>query len=243
MAYDEDDRVEDEDNREEKFLKYNKDNIMMNLFQIEQHLRDINREDVEGNQHQCIKKHSLMAQGELDEAISHSAAASPRDVDFYKTIKENMIEFRRDLDERTPEENLLMIREIRKAMETTDPDEYDTSQCKACGPAEYFTKSSETMKPRSLSEASDRNPFMKSADEFLARLETEREKTRTQTQDLKDDIADRAEDLEKRSKLPPPFFPLPPPLELPLRNGSSIIWDPAHLNDDYPDDDPEEEEE
>lgn len=128
-----DQEFESMDNREEKFLEYNKDNIMMNLQQIEQHLRDIDREDL-GDHSQCITKHSLMVQGELDEAISHASAASPRDVEYYKILKENVIDLRENLGNRTVEENLRLVREIRKGMETTDPEKYDTSQCKACGP-------------------------------------------------------------------------------------------------------------
>lgn len=210
------------DNREEKFLKYNYDNIMINLHQIEQHIRDINREDVEGNQFQCVKKHSMMVQGELDEAISHAIVSSPRDVEHLKTLKENIILFRRELNDHTPEENIVYIREIRKGMETTDPEEYDTSDCKACGPAEYMDDNGVIRQKKDRKDVSNR------VDSIIEKIDNDKEHIIEESEAIKEEIYEELDDMTEEAHHIP-FLPLdPPPIQVD-RSVMKKILDPLDI--------------
>ena len=123
--------------REKEFLEYNKLNILANLIEIEDHLRNLPKyyNPNEGDA-SCIIKHSAMIYGELGEAISHSAIVSPNEVEYYKKLRNEIVDFIKMVERREDPIILLKrIREIRSAFSKiySQSNEYS---CKACNYSE-----------------------------------------------------------------------------------------------------------
>lgn len=121
------------DNREAGFLDYNEKNIFKNMLQIEEHLHNLSESDNKLGHAQCINKHSFFVEAELEEAISHATVSSPDKLDTIKLVRKQIIEFRETLSKHSVEENIIIIRNIRKEVEKLNPKLFDTKQCKACG--------------------------------------------------------------------------------------------------------------
>jgi len=123
--------------REKEFLEYNKLNILANLIEIEDHLRNLPKyyNPNEGDA-SCIIKHSAMIYGELGEAISHSAIVSPNEVEYYKKLRNEIVDFIKRVERREdPTALLRKIREIRSVFSKVylPSNEYN---CKACSYSE-----------------------------------------------------------------------------------------------------------
>jgi len=101
--------------KEREFLEYNKLNILANLIEIEDHLRNLTKHynPNEGDA-SCIIKHSAMVYGELGEAISHSTIVNPNEVEYYKKLRNEIVDFIKSVEKREdPNVLLKRIREIR----------------------------------------------------------------------------------------------------------------------------------
>lgn len=119
------------DDREERFLDYNNDNIFMNLLQLETHLRNLDDLQTDESQVSCLAKHLAEAEGEASEAISHSATIAPKNTATYRKIKEKLFELRKNLPSYSPNGAILKVREIRKIVEKVVP-AFNTENCTAC---------------------------------------------------------------------------------------------------------------
>ena len=119
------------DNREERFLDYNNDNIFINLLQLETHLRNLDNLQTDESQVSCLTKHLAEAEGEALEAISHSATIKPEITASYREIRKKLFELRRDLSSYTPNKAILKTRGIRKDVEKVVP-AFNTENCIAC---------------------------------------------------------------------------------------------------------------
>jgi len=119
------------DNREERFLEYNNDNIFINLLQLETHLRNLDNLETDESQVSCLTKHLAEAEGETMEAISHSATIAADKTPFYRKIRKKLNELRKNLPSYSPDKAILKIREIRKTVEKIVP-RFDTENCVAC---------------------------------------------------------------------------------------------------------------
>ncbi len=119
------------DNREERFLDYNNDNIFINLLQLETHLRNLDDLETDGGQVSCLTKHLAEAEGEASEAISHSATISPDKTSIYRKTKTKLYELRKNLPSYSPNKAILKVREIRKEIEKVVP-AFNTENCIAC---------------------------------------------------------------------------------------------------------------
>jgi hypothetical protein len=123
--------------KEKEFLEYNKLNILANLIEIEDHLRNLPRyyNPFEGDA-SCIIKHSAMIYGELGEAISHSTIVNQKEVEYYKKLRNEIVDFIKRV-ERREDPNVLLrrIREIRSEFSKVylPSNEY---RCKACNYSE-----------------------------------------------------------------------------------------------------------
>jgi len=123
--------------KEKEFLEYNKLNILANLIEIEDHLRNLQKyyNPSEGDA-SCIIKHGAMIYGELGEAISHSTIVNPKEVDIYKKLRNEIVDFIKKV-ERREDPNVLLkrIREIRSEFSKVylPSNEYN---CKACNYSE-----------------------------------------------------------------------------------------------------------
>ncbi len=119
------------DNREERFLDYNNDNIFINLLQLETHLRNLDDLQTDESQVSCLAKHLAEAEGEASEAISHSATVKPEKTSLYRKVKEKLYELRKNLPSYSPDGAILKVREIRKIIEKAVP-AFNTENCIAC---------------------------------------------------------------------------------------------------------------
>lgn len=119
------------DNREERFLDYNNNNIFINLLQLETHLRNLDDLQTDESQVSCLAKHLAEAEGEASEAISHSAVTEPEKTPSYREIKEKLFELRKNLPSYSPDGAILRVREIRKVVEKVVP-AFNTENCTAC---------------------------------------------------------------------------------------------------------------
>ena len=119
--------------REEYFLNYNEDNIMSNLLQAEDHLRNIEG-GAPAEHGSCIMKHLLLVKGEADEGISHSSVAMPEKTQIFKIVKASTENLKNKIetDGFSPQEDMVKIRDIRKVAEGLRSS-FNLSECKACG--------------------------------------------------------------------------------------------------------------
>ncbi len=117
------------DNREVGFWEFNKDNIFTNILQVEDHFRRIEDDDLEHSQ--CITKHLYFIRGELEEGISHATVVEPDKVYLLKEIYHDIQDLLQNMKNRSVNENLVNVREIRKKIELLD-DRFNTAYCKAC---------------------------------------------------------------------------------------------------------------
>lgn len=126
---------------ESKFLDYNRDNIFISLVQAEGHFRNLESGAAgRGEFMSCISKHLAYAEGEAEEAVSHSliVEGSERSRD-YATIREEARTLRKRIQGGgvTAEEGIREIRRIRSLFERVNP-HFDTGKCRSCGNAEGF---------------------------------------------------------------------------------------------------------
>ena len=112
--------------REEYFLKYNHDNIFVNLLQAEDHLRNLSETDNSDGHNACIVKHLMITEVESNEAYSH--AENP---DIYYKIRSGCNELRSKLSSIKVHEAIQEVRTIRKTAEHLDPS-YNIEDCRAC---------------------------------------------------------------------------------------------------------------
>jgi len=136
--------------KEAYYLEYNKDNIAKNLIQAEVHFRNIdpNVEPEVGFQN-CILKHLLDAEGEAEEAISHSLVVEGEEsAKKFTELRDKIRRLRKRMQKAwvPPEEGIKKIRELRRFFESFNP-EYDISKCRSCGP--IIEKGSQLLKPKS----------------------------------------------------------------------------------------------
>ena len=120
------------DNREERFLDYNNDNVFINLLQLETHLRNLDDLQTDESQVSCLTKHLAEAEGEALEAISHSATIASDKTPSYRRVRKRLNELRKSLPSYSPDKAILKIREIRKIVEKVVP-RFNTEECVACG--------------------------------------------------------------------------------------------------------------
>jgi len=135
--------------KEAYYLEYNKDNIAKNLIQAEVHFRNIdpNVEPEVGFQN-CILKHLLDAEGEAEEAISHSLVVEGEEsAKKFTELRDKIRKLRKRMQKAwvPPEEGIKKIRELRRFFESFNP-EYDISKCRSCGP--IIEKGSQLLKAK-----------------------------------------------------------------------------------------------
>jgi len=116
------------------FLDYNKDNIFKNLIQSENHFRNL-KTNYDVGFANCIVKHLLDAEGESEEAISHSLYVEPEKAGKFRKFRDRLRKFRKKIQKEyvDPDEGIKEIRELRKEFESFNP-EYDISKCESCRP-------------------------------------------------------------------------------------------------------------
>jgi hypothetical protein len=127
------------------YLEYNKDNIAKNLIQAEVHYRNLKggyqftNEEVTGFAN-CIVKHLLDAEGEADEAVSHSLMVEGSEPsEKFKRLRDELRAFRKRVQKGqvNVDEGIKEVRRLRREFELFNP-EYDISRCKSCGPIEEW---------------------------------------------------------------------------------------------------------
>jgi len=121
--------------REKEFLDFNIDNIFINLYQTEDHLRRLNDTNNESGHASCVFKHLSFISGELGEAISHSSVVAPEKMPIFQEMQKETDSLRHNLQNLSVRKAIEKVRELRKSIEKLNP-KYDTSKCKACGKIE-----------------------------------------------------------------------------------------------------------
>jgi len=111
--------------QEDAFLKYNKRNIIGDLYAAEVHLRYATQNMAKEHMG-CVAKHLLHVRNELGEAISHTKKEDER-----KAFREGLYEVEKLLD-KFEEGKLTLddVRKLRKMLEKYTP--YGTSECRLC---------------------------------------------------------------------------------------------------------------
>jgi hypothetical protein len=121
---------------DEKFLKYNKRNILTNLLQAEEHAKAMNTLSFIKGEGSCFLKHLLFVRGELSEIIAHSQAVgeASENVKIYEKIRSEIEKFLDKAESprhrHTKRDLLMMVRKWRKEFEKTCS-AYQTFNC-AC---------------------------------------------------------------------------------------------------------------
>ena len=121
--------------REKEFLDFNIDNIFINLYQTEDHLRRLNSVNNEEGHASCVFKHLSFVSGELGEAISHSSVVRPELTPIFQQLMKEVDNLRHKLSDLSVDQAIKKVRNIRKVIEKLNP-KYDTEKCKACGAVE-----------------------------------------------------------------------------------------------------------
>ncbi len=128
---------------EAKFLEYNKDNIFISLVQAEGHFRNLESGFAgRGEFLSCVSKHLAYAEGEAEEAVSHSLLVEgPTRSQEYAKLRNDLRELRKKIQAGAvgPEDGIREVRKIRAMFERLNPP-FDTSQCRSCGSAEEVLK-------------------------------------------------------------------------------------------------------
>lgn len=122
-------------NADEKFLKYNKRNILTNLLQAEEHAKAMNTFTFIEGEGSCFLKHLLFVRGELSEIIAHSRSVkeSSKNIRIYEKLLneiEKFIDKAESGKKYTKRDLLLKVRKWRKEFEKTCH-AYQTFKC-AC---------------------------------------------------------------------------------------------------------------
>lgn len=118
--------------REKEFLEFNIDNIFVNLYQAEDHLRRLEDTNNDEGHASCVFKHLSFVSGELGEAISHSAVIRPDLTPIFQKLMKEVDEIRHKLSELSIDDAIRRVRSVRKVIEKLNP-KYNTEKCKACG--------------------------------------------------------------------------------------------------------------
>lgn len=126
-----------------EFLEWNKDNIFINLIQAEDHLRNVASESPTPEFLNCVVKHLAYAEGEADEAVSHSLILEGQlaSREFAK-LRDEIRKLRKLIQKgalSSPEKAIEEVRKIRGQFEYFNP-EYDVSKCGSCGAAAPLLK-------------------------------------------------------------------------------------------------------
>jgi hypothetical protein len=114
--------------REEKFLKYNKINVITNLLQAEDHARYLG-EKYDVTHASCITKHLLITIGESNEGISHSPSREEKRI--FAEIRNEALRLMEDIGKIGRDELIWRIREIRKKAEGLERG-FNLSECRSC---------------------------------------------------------------------------------------------------------------
>jgi len=116
-----------------EFLEYNKENILANLIEIEDHLRNLPKDyDPSKGEASCIIKHALMVYGEAGEGISHAAEIKPEEVDVFRKIRAEIKELIESVKRKEePEKLIRKVREIRKIASSVYLPAME-EKCRAC---------------------------------------------------------------------------------------------------------------
>jgi hypothetical protein len=116
-----------------EFLEYNKENILANLIEIEDHLRNLPKDyDPSKGEASCIIKHALMVYGEAGEGISHASEINPKEVDVFRKIRAEIKEFIESVKRREePEKLIIKVRKIRKLASSVYLPAME-EKCRAC---------------------------------------------------------------------------------------------------------------
>jgi hypothetical protein len=117
-----------------EFLEYNKENILANLIEIEDHLRNLPKYyDPSKGEASCVIKHALMVYGEAGEGISHASVVKPEEVEVFRKIRAEIKEFIESVKRgEEPEKLIRKIREIRKTASSIYLPAME-ERCRACG--------------------------------------------------------------------------------------------------------------
>jgi hypothetical protein len=116
-----------------EFLEYNKENIIANLIEIEDHLRNLPKYyDPLKGEASCVIKHALMVYGEAGEGISHAAEIKPEEVEVFRKIRAEIKELIEDVKRREdPEKLIVKVRKIRKLASSVYLPAME-EKCRAC---------------------------------------------------------------------------------------------------------------
>jgi len=131
--------------KETEFLEQNRDLILMNLLQAEQHLVPADYffrkgQTLEPEVGACILKHLLIAEGEAAEAVQHCRIANPQECAFWAEVKNDIYSLRKDFERHGFDiSSLEKVRNLRKKVEKFVRG-YDTSQCELCSNVEQYLK-------------------------------------------------------------------------------------------------------
>jgi len=93
--------------REKEFLEFNIDNIFVNLYQAEDHLRRLEDTNNDEGHASCVFKHLSFVSGELGEAISHSAVIRPDLTPIFQKLMKEVDEIRHKLSELSIDDAIL----------------------------------------------------------------------------------------------------------------------------------------
>lgn len=132
--------------RDAQFLRYNIDNIMDDLVQIERHAESMRA--VDAPQHlSCILKHLSDIHGESQEGMGHSSTIAPEKIPLFRQLAEKADELRTTLRSKVlPQDELIRrIRSVKALFVQLDPT-YDTTECRTCGPMGELIKESPDVK-------------------------------------------------------------------------------------------------
>jgi hypothetical protein len=114
--------------REEKFLKYNKINVITNLLQAEDHARYL-EEEYDVAHASCITKHLLITIGESNEGISHTP--SEREAELFTEIRNGALRLLGKIGTVSRSELIEKIRDLRKKAEGLERG-FNLSECRSC---------------------------------------------------------------------------------------------------------------
>jgi hypothetical protein len=114
--------------REEKFLKYNKLNVLTNLLQAEDHARYLG-EKYDVAHASCVTKHLLITIGESNEGISHSPSKEEKRI--FAEIRNEALRLMEDIGNISRDELIGRIREVRKRAEGLEKG-FNLSECRSC---------------------------------------------------------------------------------------------------------------
>jgi len=116
----------------ENFLKYNEDNVMMQLLALEDHFRLLSS-DYKSEHAACCTKHILFLLEEAREGQSHaSEVGDSKKVRIFKEIDEDTQKVRVDIESHVPPEEIIRkVRAIRRKVEGLNPN-FNLEKCEAC---------------------------------------------------------------------------------------------------------------